>query len=122
MIFSIFQALRTQLLKPTYKVFEHGLREKLIILLDPNTIGGNNWKGVASEMLKDFDTVKYIASKDNPTKMVLNLWENQHETPPKVKKRQLSDFTKILGKIGRLDAATETEEYMKKGMPANVIS
>ena len=60
MIFSIFQALRTQLLKPTYKVFEHGLREKLIILLDPNTIGGNNWKGVASEMLKDFDTVKYI--------------------------------------------------------------
>ena len=98
-------------------MFAHGLREKLIILLDPNTIGGNNWKGVASEMLMDFETVNYIASKDNPTEMVLNLWENQLEPPAKFKNRQLSDFTKILEKIGRHDAATETEEYIKIGMP-----
>ncbi|XP_014779205.1 UNC5C-like protein [Octopus bimaculoides] len=83
------------------------LRLKLKLLLDPSCLFDKNWKALASYLKLD-SSIRYMEAKDSPTDQLLDILEQ--------KMYSLEAIHHILTDIGRIDAATEIEEFLEQSV------
>lgn len=107
----IFKSFEFQVVTDPWKVstglIPKELRLKLVMLLDPPTVSGNNWQMFADNIGLSASEIRYLENNDSSVDAVLNRWESQNQT--------LEDLRGIMLDMNREDAAMEIDRHRTDG-------
>ena len=86
-----------------FRVFLPSVRQKLIVLLDPEHVITKDWRHIAEHLGLDMSEIKYLSDQKGtargPTEHVLRIWENTGRT--------LQQFVSLMHVFQRNDVVAE---------------